>query len=80
MGAVEERWPALLATSARHVLHSSNRQALHRLRQWQGTLKTPLSMKTTRASDRTHRLAPDAPSSRQMSNGTVSVATPGAAQ
>jgi hypothetical protein len=77
--AVGERWLASLATSAHLALPLSHLQDLRLLTQWRGTLRMPLLM-TTRVSGRTRRLAPGVPSSLLMSNGTVSVATLGAAR
>lgn len=77
--AVAERLPALLATSGHLVPLSSHRQDLRLLTQWRGTSNMLLLM-TTRASSRTLRLAPGVLNSLPTSNGTVSVATPGAAQ
>jgi hypothetical protein len=77
--AVAERLPALLATSGHRVLPSSHRQDLRLLTRWRGTLNMP-SLMTTRASSRTLRLAPGVLNSLPTNNGTVSVATRGAAQ
>ena len=77
--AVGERWLASLATNAHLVPLLSHQQVSRLLTQWRGTSKMP-SLMITRASGRTLRLAPGVPSSLLTNNGTVSVATLGAAQ